>query len=124
MANVRITDNEHTWIHIVDVYGKGPFDGKYKVYNQMGNSITYTYPTNYVENFTVPLNGAYFLTTPNVKGHRDGRGDRFRHVHITTDEDAVVAAKARVIDLGMYNIPVTKWELTNRKICGDPDEKS
>ena len=25
VANVRITDNEHTWIHIVDVYGKGPY---------------------------------------------------------------------------------------------------
>ena len=113
VSDIRVVDNEHTRITIRDAYGNGPFDAKYRVYNQHGNPLTIT--TGYVSDITVPLYGSKLLMRNNIIGVRvrEDSGDRYRHVHIFTDADAVVQVTALFLNGGMYNIPVVKRELTD-----------
>lgn len=124
---VRIHGSSYAWIIIRDAYGKGPIDAKYRVYNVDGDLLTFT--INYRSDITIPLNGSHMLTTGNVRGVRENNADRFRHVHITTDRDAIVTVWARWTSSndGLYNMPVHKRQLTNTKTweapCDPPDDK-
>ena len=133
VSGIRVVNFEQTRITIRDAYGNGPFDAGYQVYNQHGNPLTIT--TGYVSDINVPRHGSKLLTKDNIIGVRvrEDNGDRYRHVHIFTDADAVVQVTAVFIydsDFkAMYNIPVVKRQLMNEKdwdgqACETADDKS
>ena len=126
--SVSIHGSRYSWFIIRDAYNKGPFDAAIRVYDEAGNRVT-----SLLEgvNFEVRQNGSKFLVKGHIQGEVSHNRDRYRHIHIVTEEDALVSAWARWGTPGhysMYHLPVHKRELTNTKEwwgpCSDPDEKS
>ena len=132
VIGVYIVDNAFTWLMIGDAYGKGPFNARISVYDEAGNPVTLPARTNFqnaVGDLTIPLNGSYRTSKPYITGIRAENNDRYRHYHITTDEDAVVRAWTRIRgdNQGLYELSVHKRQLTNSKTweapCDPPGDK-